>query len=178
MNFSKVLGVWAKTDNIGGQSELLPQSVLGTNLPLGGVAIPLASFSPDNRDKLVNQIRSDKVYDISFKDVERTHKNGRLIYTYKASIKPDKYAAMMKEFGKLAGVHTLDSLKPEQYAGQPPFTLKLAIDARSHRLISASSEDGSIKQTYTGYDIPVIIKLPTETISSDELQKRLQQSQQ
>jgi len=178
MNFSKILGIWAKADNAAGESQLIPQAILGTNLPLGGVAIPLASLSPADRTKLANQIKSDKVYTISYKDVVRTHKDGRLLYSYKVSVNPQKYAAMMKQFGTVTGVHALDTLKPEQYAGQPSFVLNMTIDARAHRLLSAASEDGSVMQTYTGYDIPVVVKLPAQTVSSTELQKRLQQAQQ
>lgn len=178
MHFSKVIGVWAKIDGGSGQSELLPQAVLGTNLPLGGVALPLAPLSPANRTALANQIKKDKVYAVDFKHVTKAHKNGRLVYTYTAKVNPGTYAAMMKKFGTMAGIHTLDSINPEQYAGQPSFTLKLTVDARSHRLVTAESEDGSVRQTYTGYDIPVLIKAPATALSSTELQKRLQEAQQ
>lgn len=178
MNFSKIINVWAKTPHSGDAGDMLPQAILGTNLPLGGVAVPLASVQPADRTKLINQMKQDKVYTVSFKDVQRTHKDGRLLYTYKVTTNPQAYATMMKMFGTIAGVHTLDTLKPEQYAGQPAFVLNMTIDARAHQLVSASSEDGSVKQTYSGYDIPVVIKLPTNTISSTELQKRLQEAQQ
>ncbi len=176
MDFSKVLGIWAKSGGDSGQQ--LPQAILGTNLPLGGVVIPLAQLQPAQRDKLYSQIQKDGLYDISFKDVTASHKDGRLVYTYKVSIQPEKYATMMKQFGKSTGLHMLDALNPEQYAGQPAFTVVLTIDARAHQLVSAASEDGNIKQTYTAYDMPAIITVPTHAISSTEMQKRLQELQQ
>jgi hypothetical protein len=178
MDFSKVLGVWAKTDHTFGESQQLPQAILGTGLPLGGVVIPVAQLQPEVRQKLATQIKHDGVYKISYKDVVKTHKDGRLLYTYKASVKPRAYAAMMQQFGTATGLHSLDSLKPEQYANQPPFTLHLTVDVRAHILVSATTDDGTITQAYSGYDMPAIIKLPAQTVTSAELQKRLQQMQQ
>lgn len=178
LNFSKVLGVWSKTGHEVQDSQQLSQAILGTNLPLGGIALPTAQLQPEVRRKLGSQIRKEGVYDISFKDAKREHRDGRLLYTYKVAIKPDKYALMMQAFGKATGLHTLDNLKPEQYAGQPAFTMLMTIDARAHRLIEARTEDGAVKQAYSGYDIPAVIKLPAVTISNTELQKRLLEIQQ
>jgi hypothetical protein len=175
LNFSKVTGVWAKRD---GQAQLFSQDVLGTGLPLGGVAIPIADLSPTLRTKLVNQIRTQGVYDISFKDVQKQHQHGRLVYVYTAKIQPVLYAGMMKSLAKSVGIHDLDSLDPNSFSSQPPFTMKLTVDVHAKQLMTAEAVGAAIKQTYSSYDVPVQVAIPTNTISGTELQKRLTQLQQ
>ncbi|MET0779770.1 MAG: hypothetical protein ABWY71_02965 [Candidatus Saccharimonadales bacterium] len=177
LNFSKVLGVWAKRD---GQGQLFSQNVLGTGLPLGGVAIPIADLSPALRTKLVDQIRTQGVYDISFKDVQKQHKDGRLVYVYTAKIQPVLYASMMKSLAKSVGIHDLDSLDPKSFSSQQPFQMKLTVDVHAKQLMSAEAVGADIKQTYSSYDVPVEVSIPNpkDTISGTELQKRLTQLQQ
>jgi hypothetical protein len=177
LDFSKVTGVWAKRD---GQAQLFSQDVLGTGLPLGGVAVPIANLTPSVRTKLVDQIRTQGVYDISFKDkdVKKEHQNGRLVYIYTAKIQPVLYASMMKSLAKSVGIHDLDSLDPNSFSTQQPFQMKLTVDAHARQLLSAEAIGADIKQTYSSYDVPVEVSIPKNTITSTELQKRLTELQQ
>lgn len=177
INFDKILGIWSRSDHAYGESDMLQQAVLGTNLPLGGVAVPLAQLNAAQRAKLTSQIQKDGVYSVNYNNVAKTHKDGRLLYTYTVNVKPQQYAAMMKLFGTSTGLHNLDTIKPEQYAGQPEFTLVMTVDVRSHQLLSAETADGTVKQTYSSYDIPTIINEPAKSITTAELQKRLQDLQ-
>jgi hypothetical protein len=172
LDFSKLIGVWAKRDM---SSQLFSQDVLGTGLPLGGVAIPVANLSPELRTKLVNQIRNQGVYDVSFKDsdVKKETHNGRLVYIYTAKIQPVLYANMMKSLAKSIGIHDLDNLDPNSFSGQQPFEMKLTVDVHAQRLLTAEAVGADIKQTYTSYDVPVSIAVPAKTITGTELQKRL-----
>jgi len=181
LDFSTILGQWAKSDSSaasGGSSVvLLPQAVLGTGLPLGGLALPIANLTPHLRGQLIEQIRDQNVYQISFNKVQKAHQNGRLVYTYDASIQPILYASMMKNFGKVVGLHNFDQLDPNNYSGQPALKVKLTIDVRAHHLVSIVAADGAIKQKYSGYDIPLTMPPPTHTITATQLQQRLTQLQ-
>jgi hypothetical protein len=172
LNFSKIVGVWAKRSTDG---QLFSQDVLGTGLPMGGVAIPIANLSPDLRTKLVNQIKTQGVYNVSFKDkdVKKETQNGRLVYIYDAKIQPVLYASMMKSLAKNMGIHDLDSLDPNSFSGQQTFEMKLTVDVHAQRLLSAEAVGADVKQTYTSYDIPVSVAVPTKAITDTELQKRL-----
>ncbi len=175
LDLSKVVGVWAKTDNDSYGSQLISQSVLGLGLPLGGVAVPIADLSPELRGKLMQQIKNDKVYEVSFKNVKKTHKNGRLLYTYSTTSKSSQYASMMKTFGKSVGIKSLDNLNPQDYASEPDIEMSMTVDVRAHQLVSAEVKSANIKQTYSSYDVPVSVELPKKTITGAELQKRLQE---
>lgn len=170
LDFSKIVGVWAKRE---GGVQFFSQDVLGTGLPLGGVAVPVANLSPELRAKLVAQIRDQKVYDTSFKDVKKIHQGGRLMYVYTVKVQPILYAGMMKSFAKDVGIHDLDALDPNSFATQTAFTMQLTVDVHAQQLVSAEAGSTSVKQTYMSYDVPMALVLPTQTITAEELQKRL-----
>ncbi len=178
LDFSKVIGVWSKSDNGTAGSSLVSQSVLGSGLPLGGIAMPIGNLTPRLQAKLFNQIKNDKVFTIDFSKVAKSHQNGRLIYTYHATLNPEHYAAMAKTFAQGVGIKDLDTLDPANYAGQPSFGVDFSIDVYAHHLISVTSKDAGITQTYSAYDVPVIVSIPSHTITTAELQKRLQDIQQ
>jgi hypothetical protein len=169
LNLSKILGVWAKNEN----RQLFSQAVLGTGLPIGGMVVPLASLSPELRDKMLTQIHTDNVYNVDFAKAAKKRVDGRMQYTYDIKIKPVAYARLMKSFAGSIGVHDLDQLNPADYSGQPELSLKLTVDAKARRVVSVTLPKGEYTQTYSAYDVPVSVETPTKTISVTELQERL-----
>lgn len=175
MDFTKINGVWAKGEGSG--SQLLSQDLLGTGLPLGGVAIPMANLTPELRHKLLRQIKEQGVYKTSFDSAKKEQKNGRSVYIYNVEIQPVLYANMMKSLAKSIGVHDLDNLDPQAFGDKESFELLLTVDINARQLLSAEAVGADIKQTYTSYDIPVSVSPPAQTISTTELQKRLTEIQ-
>ncbi len=93
LDFSKVLGVWAKSDTTtaarsGGTAVLLSQAVLGTGLPLGGVAVPIANLSPDLRAKLEGQIRGQNVYQVNFATVKKSYQHAQALRPVRRHAQP------------------------------------------------------------------------------------------
>jgi hypothetical protein len=174
LNLSKIIGVWAKNDtNNTGAGQLFTQAVMGTSLPLGGVAIPIANLSPALRTDMITEMRNDNIYQVNFKDVKKKTVNGRLQYTYDVTVQPVLYAGMMKNFAKSMGLHALDQLDPNSFSGQAGLKLRLVVDARAKHLMSAELPDSHVNQTYNSYDVPVSISVPKTTVTVTELQKRL-----
>ncbi len=176
LDFSSVTGVWAKSDGsaaAGKRTVILSQAALGTGLPLGGVAVPIADLTPKLRAQLVDQIRSQNVYQVAFDKVQKTHKNGRLQYVYSASVQPILYASMMKSFAKVVGLHDFDQLDPNSFSGQQNLVMQLTVDVRSHHVVNVTALNGQINQTYSAYDVPVAMPKPSKTITASELQSRL-----
>ena len=177
LNFSKAVGVWAKAEGATMQ-HAFPQIALGTSMPLGGVAFPIANLTPQARAQLVKVIRDNNVYQVNYDSVKKIHQDGRLLYVYSIKINAVAYAKMMKQFAQTIGLHDLDRLDPTSFATQADFGLKLTIDVRSHHVVTAASDTATaatsaVSQTYTSYDVAVTMPLPTKTISTAELQKRL-----
>ncbi|HSX17554.1 MAG TPA: hypothetical protein VLH86_05650 [Patescibacteria group bacterium] len=175
LNLSNIIGVWAKRE---GPGQLFAQHVLGTGMPLGGVAVPMANLNSDLRAKAVQQIKNQGVYQISFAAAKKEHLNGRLVFIYDAKVQPVVYANMMKNLSKNIGLHDLDQLDPNSFANQPAFEMRLTVDAHSRQLVTAEGVSAGIKQTYTSYDMPVTIALPAKPITGTELQDRLTKLQQ
>lgn len=169
LDFSKVLGVWAKSD----QRQLFSQAALGTGLPLGGMVVPLASMAPEQRDTLMRQIREQRVYATDFSKAKKQQSGDRLQYVYDIKVKPMAYARLMKSFAGSIGLHDLDQLDPNQYNNQPDLSLQVTIDVHSRRVVAVSLPNNGYKQTYHSYDVPVTAELPAKTISFAELQDRL-----
>ena len=171
LNFSKILGVWAKSD----QKQLFSQAALGTGLPIGGMVLPIASVSSEERSKLLDQIHNENVYRVDFSKVKKQHVDGRLQYVYDVRIKPIGYARLMKSFASSIGLHDLDQLDPTAYNAQPDLKLKLTVDARAQHLVAVTLPANDYTQTYGSYDIPVNVELPKNAITVEELQKRLRE---
>jgi hypothetical protein len=171
LDFSNILGVWAKGDP--GNAQLFSQGVLGIGLPLGGVAVPIGNFQPNARAKLLQEIKDDVVYQTDFKKAKAKHEHGRLLYIYDVSVQPVAYATLMQRFAQSTGLHDLDSLDPAEFKGQQATQMRLTVDARAHRLVTAEVVATGARQTYSSYDIPSTFSVPKKAISVQELQTRL-----
>lgn len=179
LDVAKVLNVWSKSDDTA-QSEtqasghqLFAQAVLGIGLPIGTLPVPIGEIAPKHREKMLNEIRDQDIYDISFKDVKIKRKGARLLYTYDAKIQTILYVRLMKNFAKNVGLHELDQVDPNAYQSAQPLQVKLTVDARSRQLVGVDGGQEGVVQTYKGYGLPVKAALPKNPISSAELQQRL-----
>ena len=178
LNTSKIEGVWAKRDSkdtTAAGSPLFAQAVLGVGLPLGAVPVPIGDVTPEQRAALLKQMRDHSVYDVSFKDVIKKRADGRLQYTYTTKIQAILYIRLMKNFAKDLGLSQLDDVDPNQFSGSQPINVQLTVDALSRHLVEVSVQGGGYSQRYSGYGVPVRAELPAKSISSAELQKRLQE---
>ena len=174
LNFSHILGVWAKGQSKG---QLFSQGVLGVGLPLGGVAIPIGNFDSATRHKLIQEIKNDVVYQTTFTAVKKQTVSGRLQYVYDVSVQPVGYANLMQHFAQAVGLHDLDGLDPSSFKGQQALRMLLTVDVRARHVVTAQVVSTGDKQTYSSYDIPVSISVPKNAIGVQELQHRLSQLQ-
>jgi len=178
LNPSKVIGVWAKSPTTGaGSNASLSQAILGTSLPLGGIVVPMGTLTPAQRATLLQEIKTDKVYQASYKNVQRKTVAGRLLYTYDVTIPPIGYVKLLRNFSHDIGLHDLDQVNPDSYKGQPDLHLRLTVDVRASHLAQVSLTQGQYSQSYTGYDEPVQVAVPKKAISVAQLQQLLQQMQ-
>jgi hypothetical protein len=178
LDVSKVVGIWSKSDDTqqtetqSSGHQLFAQSVLGIGLPVGSLPMPIGEVSPGQREDLIREMQSENMYTISFKDVKKERKEGRLLYTYDTKIQTILYVRLMKEFARDLGLHELDAVDPNTYQSAQPISVKLTIDAYSQQLVSVDSGQG-YTQTYAGYGLPLKTSVPKNPITTQELQKRL-----
>jgi hypothetical protein len=175
LDFSKVLGVWAKNGGTSstGSGQLLSQAVLGTGMPMGGVAVPMGNFNASQTTKLMQVMENGVVYKVDYTHVKHHYVRGRLQYTYNVDVEPVAYANMMQRFGQALGLHDFDQLNPASFQGRPPLKMRITVDVHSSHVVSVVLSDGNYTQTYSSYDVPVTVPVPGKTVSVTELQQRL-----
>lgn len=168
-----ILGVWADSTSAQSGVQLLPQVALGFALPLGAVPMPIGSIDNQARDKIVHDMKSRSLYQVSYDKVKKESKNGKLYYTYDVSMQPALYLTIMKNFASAAGSKALDSVEPSQYANSSMVSLKLTVDAHAKQLVKVVNEEQKYSEAYSGHGVAVTIDEPQKAISLTELQKRL-----
>lgn len=173
LSFKDVLNVWAESTEDNESAQLLPQAALGLALPLGAVPMPIGQLTPEKREDIINEMRNRTLYQTSYGDVKKEHKNGRLLYTYDVAMQPVLYLKIMKSFAEAAGLKNLENIDPNDYAGRSSLQLQLTIDARSHQLVKVANKSQGYEQRYSGYGISANPAIPAKAISQAELQKRL-----
>lgn len=176
MDFSDVIGVWAKGEV--GSGVLFAQSALGTGLPLSSLALPIGNLAPSQRQDILDGMHSENLFQVDFTKVKSQSQGGRKQYVYDVTMSPVAYAATLKRYAKAAGLHNYDELDPNSLDGQPSYILKLTVDVRSRRMVLAQTDDGSIEQRYGAYDVPVSITLPQQALPITGLQERITKAQQ
>lgn len=168
-----IVGVWAKSDGSGQDSTpLLSQAVLGVGLPVGVVPVPIANVSRNDRDSLLRQMRETGLYQVAYGKVKKSHTDGRLLYTYEVTMQPIIYLNIMKNFAKTVGLRDLETVDANSYSGAEPVTMTMTVDAHAGQLLQVKTASG-YAQDYTSYGVVPSVKMPTKTIPSSELAKRL-----
>lgn len=168
LEFGEVLNIWGenKPQEEGELSELYQDVTIG-NLFM------FADLDKASRQQLLTSTETNGVYDVDYKDVKRTTKDGRPKISYRVKLNPKQYILMVQEYGRIVGLSQFESLNPEDYNDASPISFTVTIDVISQRLDNTLSSDGSNAQSFSGYGIIENIEIPKETIPATELQKRL-----
>lgn len=172
IDFSKLVNIWGKSGAASfGQTtgQLYSESVLGV--------VPTGNMTASARTKLMEQIRSKKVYKYNEKKIEQVIRNGRPVYIYEVSVKPEPYVAMLKQFAQDIGMTQLDSVDPAQYKNAQPLKFKLTVDVWSRHLADIDYTGAGRNEKLGGYGVVRDVELPTKTIPMDKLQQKLQAAQ-
>lgn len=165
MDFAKAVNVWSKTDT-GAPGQVFGQMLLGI--------VPIGNVSPDTRSKLIDFTNKHTVFAVDYKSVKTESVHGRKAYTYEVQLLPQTYVEMLKIYGQDIGLgEQVKQLDPKNYVNSEPTNLELTIDARSRNLIKLSYVGSDRNEKYSGHGIHKNVKLPTKTISGQELQERL-----
>ena len=172
-DFSSVLNIWAHAD---GKTDanlktLFAQSLFDiTSAPTP----PIGNLPDDQRENILSFIRDQKVFTPDFNTVKSETVGGRSVYTYDVSVQLAAYARMMQAFAHDLGMNTLDTLDPEQYVNLQPIKVTMSVDRASHQLVKLVYGNSGYVQTYGDWGQATPIVLPKDTITTTELQSRLQ----
>lgn len=173
-NYASVQNVWGKggeaVANQPAAARYFQQAVFGI--------VPMGNLNSGDRGKLLKQIQDTTVYTVDYSKVQKQSLNGRRVYVYTVSIKPQAYVRMLLSYAQMVGIKNVDGLDPASYSDATPITLSFSVGITSHQLARISypnQEAGSVRQEdYDGYGGSFRLQLPTRTISFDELQAKVQ----
>lgn len=169
-DFASIIGVWGmSSDNsiYTGGAQLFDQTLLGV--------VPIASLQPADRKALLRQIEQEQVYHIDFSSVQQNTVNGRPVYTYHVSLNPRAYVNMLKTFSRLVGNDELAEVDVAEYPESPRLEVELSVDVWSGQLRTATFADSQRVEQYRAHGARHRVKEPTDAISLQELQMKLQQ---
>jgi len=168
-DFSEILGVWGastEANTLTGGAQLFDQTVLGV--------VPLARLSPDHKAELLNQVTQESVYNVDYNNVEREIIDGRPVYTYTVGLKPRAYVNMLKTFSRMIGTDELAEVDPTNYPESPLLEVTFSIDVWSSQLRAVNYTDSQRTEVFTSHGAFSRVIEPTESISLQELQSKLQ----
>jgi hypothetical protein len=171
-NFSPVLNVWGKQPraNLGGMS-------LYDQAAFGGCIVPMAHFPEKTVDRLISELDDGLVFKTDQNNIRRTRLAGKPVYSYEVTLSGPVYIKFMKKIAKEAGNKSLDDVNEETYAQRSPEKLTFLIHRSTHRLEQIVFSGQKQTVTFSDYGRKPEIIVPEKTISTVELQKRLESVQ-
>lgn len=170
LDFSQLINVWGKSEAGDGATngQLFNESVLGI--------VPMGRISAPQRQELIAAMKAKNVY--QFVAIESQRHGLRTTYTYDVKVNPVPYIEVLKQFARDMGLNQLESIDPNQYKSTQPIGVGLKVDSLSHQLLELSYGAGSRTEKMSSYgSLKKLQSPPTDTISIDELQYRLQSVQ-
>jgi hypothetical protein len=169
-DYSKLVNQWAKREKNPETGEA-PQFLNEASF----MFVPFGNLSHQDRDKLVKIMKDKKIYKI--KKTSQDLSNGRATMDMEVDINPEGLITMLAEYVKITGLGDASQLNPDDYKETPDVSVNMNIDMLSRHLRSIKfAGDTTRVETYSAYGINREIKIPTNTISIEELQNRLQPS--
>lgn len=173
LNLTSILNVWARTDD---KTSTDLQLLYGQTLfdVMNAPTPPIGNMPDSQRENILAFIRDQKVFTPDYGSVKSETVGGRNVYTYTVSVPLAAYIRMMQAFAHDLGMNTLDTLDPEQYVNLQPIKMTMSVDRVSHQLVKLAYGNSGYVQTYGDWGQVTPITMPAHTITTTELQTRLQ----
>lgn len=166
LDYSSVENIWSKSDPESEQPQYFNQSVLGL--------IMFGNIDQKTRNEYINTLKDKKAYDIQYKDAKPQKINGKSALVIPVKVNLEGYVQAVKVVAKQVGLGDLPGLEPEAYKDQTPIEIKVTIDKLSRQLLKVEYSENQI-ETYSSYGIKLPVELPEKTISTSELQQKVQE---
>ncbi len=169
-NLSKALNVWGKAAPDSKGPTLFGRTAFGNCI------VPLAHLNHGQADTLMADVKKGTVFKTDFAASASRQQllDGKTVRVYDVVVQPRPYLEFMKRAAKATGSKDLDSVNVATFDQKSPEKMKFYIDVRSHRLRKIEFTAKRHTITFSEYGTIHEIMTPKSSISSQELQKRLQ----
>lgn len=173
LDFRSILGVWGVTDpQVPGQTsgQLYNQAVLGI--------IPTGNLNAEQRREIIKIMHEKKAYTYKLVQTKRSLFFGRPTHTMQVIVNPVGYISALKQFASYVGLNHLEQVNPEEYEQAQKLAFTVTVDGWTRQMTSTDQDSGSKTEIITGRNSKKQLPdAPTETISVDELQQKLQSAE-
>ena len=173
LDFSGVLNVWGITeseDRSQTTGQLFNQAVLSV--------IPASNLTATERRALVGLMKQQNAYSYKVIETTRSWPFGRPTYKISVTVKPVPYITALKQFAQTIGLNHLDEINPSDYKSAQQLSFDVSVDGWSQQMLLSSQSQAGRNEIISGRNLkkapPAI---PTESITADELQAKLQSIQ-
>ena len=159
-DYSSIEGLWSKAST----SQYFNRSILST--------LPMANLNSSYRRRLIKTMQDNNVFSIDYKNAAR--QSGQYIYDVKINARA--YFEMYRQYLNIIGVDSTNLPDPDSYAATPPLELKIYIKPGARQLSQIHYVRSNQDEFYSGYGLNQAIGIPSQTISQEDLQQRIQKT--
>jgi hypothetical protein len=173
-NFDSVKGVWARQAEATTQEEAdqLKQDFVQQHVTI----VPFGNLSGVARRNLLQELKSSGVYEIDRLNIVKQEIDGKNYMAYPVRVHLKKYVSILQKHFYELGYGTFSALDPSQYTETAKYNATLLLDMNGTTLRGMATSTQT--ELYVNYGTSRKTTIPTNAISLDDLQSRLQALQQ
>lgn len=167
IDFTPLFADWGKTDKAEGGGAPFSEAIFGI--------VPFGNLPTTQRNQLLSIMHGKNVYKTDYSKTEVKNEAGRTVYVYKVDVNLQGYAELLKAYDAMLGLKQMEQLNPEDYASSDPIKATMTVDKLSRNLVKITYDNDGREEALGGYGIHKSIDIPTESISRQELETKLQE---
>lgn len=164
--FETILGKWfndeISKDQVAETVGLVPSYVAGSP--------PFLNLEYKTRQKLIDQIRENEVYDVNFSGVKRSELFGKDTYEYEVKVNVERYLVMLGELSESSGID-ISPVNIDDYKSNPDLQLLMTVSVDGRQLLKVVDKQTEREELYSGYGAISRVDLPAPDITKKELEK-------
>lgn len=163
LDFSPILGVWATQNDQQAQSQFFPEAVLNVFM--------FGNLPSSQRNELVSKMRD--VYEVDYTTARQANQGGRVRYIYDVKVQPAKFVSLFNEYARVMNFSNLSQLDTQNFESSETMNLTVTVDLLSRQLVGVLYQPNQTAETYSGHGLLKPIVEPNNTVTIEEIQKRL-----
>jgi len=171
-DFSDVQKVWARQPSDTQETtEKSKQSFIQSQVTL----VPFGDVSPAARKDILSQLRKGGAYKVNYDAVTTKVIDGQEYYNFIVAVQTKKYVSALQKHFIAIGYGEFAPLNSDNYSEGAKVNAQFLIKKSDNSL--AGITFNNLTESYSNYGITKKTDIPTDYITLDDLQKRLEKAQ-
>ena len=168
-NIDDLLNKWEGTISTGGDTDQARTNYVGELVTL----VIFGNFDANYRRDVMHELRANNVYKVDFAGATTDEVNGDTVTMYPVSVGLKKYAELLVNSFRHAGLGDFPQLDPSTYKDDARIPLTIAINKRTNEIVGVSF--GSRQEQYESYGVAKTIDRPNAVYGTGELETAVQE---